>query len=225
MGLDVQNLWWAGDEKQALEAELARFDSMPDSVDLGVMLATQNSDDISPRTRLELVRRMRQLPAPASSDIRLDDAEAFALSLGTPGDTGRAEELLRRKAELARSIGARFEQIHSLNRLAEILWIMEGKPGEAVAPAREAVALRGRTGDDEWPGKMMLSNVLYLVGGSSSEVFEIYDELLAFNRGVGHRRALLEHPRPFGKPSPRAREARSRAKLAGAGPARGEGPR
>src|SRR5262249_7031346 len=86
------------------KTRVAFFNKRPDDEEMGYLAAVY---DQPTRTQLALVRRLRQLPAPVSDDLRLDAVEAEATWAEDPT---RATELLDRQDRRAKQLGARSEQ-------------------------------------------------------------------------------------------------------------------
>ena len=167
------------DRQSGLDARLGLFNSRPDDVDLGVEVAFSGAP---PKTELALVRRLRQLPPPASEDLRLDAVEAEA-TWGV--DRKRAGELLDRLERRAVELGARSEQALANHVRGQLLW---GPSLEEVPPLREAVRLYAEIGDQEGVAEVLgtLANAL-AQHGSTREVLKTLDEAAGAYRRLGNR--------------------------------------
>ena len=109
----------SGDRGKAADIYSVLFNMFPDSLDFGLQLAKLQLDSYHPDESLATIRQLRQLPAPASNDPRIDLREA-PLVMRT--DVNAAERLYRTAAEKAkaknqRQVYAKAEQsICLLNR-------------------------------------------------------------------------------------------------------------
>jgi tetratricopeptide (TPR) repeat protein len=167
------------DRQKRQDLLLARFNSRPDDVDLGFELVR---DTGSKKKGAAFVQRLRQLPPPLSEDIRLDAAEALALSVDDPK---RASELLERLERRAAELGARSEQAYA-NRLRGREF--SDTPLQVVRQYREAVRLYSEVGDLENVatalGELAWAQV---VTGPIREALKTIDEAAGAYRRVGNR--------------------------------------
>jgi eukaryotic-like serine/threonine-protein kinase len=170
------------------EARKAIFDANPDDVELG--LALVESVD-APRTAGAIVSRLRELPTPASRDIRLDIAEAGnAWHLGDPR---RAEELFARAHARGQALGARTETADALAARAEMLLSSEGSAADAWGPLQEATSLLDEVGElDRIAALKSLRADLILSSSSTSTALKALEENAVLYRRLGNRARLSD---------------------------------
>jgi len=116
----------------------------PDNVDYGLNLARAQMTFGERADALRTLGQLRTLPAPLSSDPRIDMAEAEVR--GEMSDFQQALAPARRAAETARARGARFLYAHALLREAGLLLSM-GEVQRAVPVDDEARTLCAQMGD------------------------------------------------------------------------------
>ncbi len=143
--LDAKLLSLGPEPGQGALARQALFEATPDDVELGLALAEEQVET-APKTANAIVSRLREQPAPASADIRLDGAEAAAA--WRLGDGERAKELLAEVKARARALGARTELANALTEEETMLWQGGKRPVETMGPPfQEAVRLLSEAGD------------------------------------------------------------------------------
>ncbi|MGO9066461.1 MAG: protein kinase domain-containing protein [Myxococcaceae bacterium] len=177
------------DPAKGMEARKALFDATPDDVELGLALVDDEDSNNSPKAMLALISRLRALPAPTSRDIRFELTEgSVAASLGNPN---RAKELLTKAEARARSIGARTETALALKAKGVVLFVSEGRAGDATQPFQEAATLLLEVGElDEladvknWQANLAASNA------SSSTALKSLEDTAALHRKLGKRAQL-----------------------------------
>ena len=172
------------DVQKGMSGWLALFSSRPDDEELGYEVAFHGAP---PKTELVLVQRLRQLPPPASQDLRLDAVEAEAV---WGSDRKRAGELLDRLERRAAELGARSEQALANHVRGTLLW---GPSLEEVPPLREAVRLYSEVGDLEGVAAVLghLANAL-AQHGTTREALKTIDEAAGAYRRLGNRWQLHE---------------------------------
>jgi eukaryotic-like serine/threonine-protein kinase len=166
--------------EKGTEALHALFEATPDDVELGLALF----DESPPRTADAILSRMRELPAPASNDLRLDNAEALR-QLGNPK---RLEEVLARVRARAQALGARSE-------LAYALWVQgvqyefnEMRPKDAQQLFEQAATLFEQAGELYWAAFMKESLAQLLSTYSPMSVaLKAREETAATYRRLGDR--------------------------------------
>ncbi len=185
-----EDIWIRGSKaaKKGLDARVAVFNTRPDDEEFGFGLAFDNAPA---NIELALVKRLRQLPRPLSDDLRLDLAEAEALS-GT--DTTRAHRLLDNVERRAAELGARSEQALAYRIRGDLLYATNRR-SEAVTSLRKAMRLFSEVG--ELRAAAVAACWVTFVTGDSGTIREglvAGDEALAALRRIGYRawlRALL----------------------------------
>ena len=171
------------DSRNVSELRMALFNARPDDEDFGIEVAA----DGNPSIALAVVKRLRQLPHPLSDDLRLDLAEARAISTTDPA---RAHAMLDRVESRANELGARYEQGQVLLRRGGFL-NRAGRGVEAVVALRKAFRLFSETGNLRWA-----AGAGFQFAYVSSEVAPIRealattDEVTALYRRLGHRAGL-----------------------------------
>ncbi|MGO8967959.1 MAG: protein kinase domain-containing protein [Myxococcaceae bacterium] len=146
--LDAQLVSLGPEPGKGLEARRALFDATPDDVELGLGLIGHDLGAV--KVADATISRLRALPAPASTDIRLDLFEADnAWDCSGCKGSKRAEELLARASARAEGLGAKSEMAAVLFNKAVGLWLVKGRPTEAVGLFQEAATLEEKTGELE----------------------------------------------------------------------------
>jgi eukaryotic-like serine/threonine-protein kinase len=170
------------------EARKAIFDATPDDMELGLGLVELLD---APRTAGAIISRLRELPAPASRDIRLDIAEAdVAWHLGNPQ---RAEEFFARAHGNAQALGARTEMADALSERAKMLLSTEGSAADAWGPLQEAAGLLDEVGElDRIAALKSLRADLVLSSSSTGTALKVLEENAALYRRLGDRARLSD---------------------------------
>jgi eukaryotic-like serine/threonine-protein kinase len=168
------------------EAWRVLFDASPDDVDLGLALIDKFELYDEPKTVGAIVDRLRELPAPASRDIRLDLAEAA--TAWRTGNPKHAEELLAGVRARAQAIEARTEVALALREHAEMLWSGEGRAADALAPFEQAARLLDEAGELDKLSEVRSRRTL-LVSNlfPASTALKAFEELAALYRKLGKR--------------------------------------
>jgi tetratricopeptide (TPR) repeat protein len=133
-----------GDTKEAIEAFQALVRLYPDDLDYGLQLAQMKAEAGDARGSLETVASLRKLPPPAGDDVRLDLAEARALSEAESFE--KLVEMASRAATRAASDGLPGVRARALRLLGAGLRAL-GRAEEASAAFEESRALFAKEGD------------------------------------------------------------------------------
>jgi tRNA A-37 threonylcarbamoyl transferase component Bud32 len=169
---------------KGIEALQALFDATPDDVELAMVLL----DQTSPETGKAIISRLRELPAPASGDIRFD-GEAAARLLD---DSKAFQELQARVKARAQALGARSEIAGTLWSQA-MAFEFTGRQAEAAPMFQEAASLYEETGELPWAAFMKMSRAGVLSAMSlTSEGLKAYEETAALYRRLGDRAKLRD---------------------------------
>ena len=165
------------------------FDMFPDDLEYGLDLLLSSQ----PKEALEIVKRLRQLPAPASDDVRIDLHEA-----GILWGMARYREALSvtTTAEVkARARDARLILAAVLLRRAEILWkLPAGASYDDAAPALdEAEGILRDAGDRIGVAKVKMCRAQYLINSAATmpQAAALFEEAVRVFREVGNH--LLAH--------------------------------
>jgi tRNA A-37 threonylcarbamoyl transferase component Bud32 len=135
------------ESEKALEAAAEPLASLPDDLELGLFVLRSNASRLNPQAELALVRRLKQLPPPASEDVRLQIEEAQATWRN--GDLKGARVLFDSAKAHAKQLGARSEEAAALLKKAIMMWLGEVRGEDAVFLLEEAGRLSEGTGDLE----------------------------------------------------------------------------
>jgi eukaryotic-like serine/threonine-protein kinase len=212
---DAKALSLGPEPAKGSEALKALFDATPDDVELAMALL----DQTSPETGKAIISRLRELPAPASGDIRLDGEAAFRQS-----DNPKSfQELLARVKVRAQALGARSEMAGTLWSQA-MVFQFSGRRAEAVSLYEEAAGLYEETGELPWAAFMKASRAEVVSENSpTSEGLKAYEETAALYRRLGDRAklrdalvaeaVLMQVPGDFELAEAKFREALSEAAL------------
>ena len=176
------------DYQKRIEARLALLNTRPDDGELGFEAAFGAA---APKTRLALVRRLRQLPRPLSEDLRLDVAEAIAV---WGDDPKHANELFDRAERRGRELGARSEQalVHGM-RATFFQQVPGGVLSEALAHDREALRLHSEAGNLEAVARTKEHLASLLAANSPGrEAVAALDEAAGAYRRLGNRWRLQD---------------------------------
>jgi serine/threonine protein kinase/tetratricopeptide (TPR) repeat protein len=183
-----------GPDDKGSEAATAVFDAMPDDVEIALGMAAFGrerpySTHLSPRTTLAMVQRLRQLPEPASRDLRLDIAEAGAA--GGLGDAKRAQELLEKAAARAKELGARTELAWILRTEWKLLYATERRGTTSLGPLLEAERLFSQVGElDEVADTKFQKSLVLSLDGATEAALAANDEAASLFRKLGDRTIL-----------------------------------
>ena len=175
------------DPSKGEAARQALFDATPDDVELGLGLAEESSRGAASA----LLSRLRALPPPVSSDIRLDIVEADVAWL--LGDFERARDILKRAEDRAQAIGARAEHAYVVWERAEMLWSGERRGVEALERFKQAATILGEIGqvddlaDVAHRQAVLLSNI-----GSTTATLKASEECAVLYRRIGRLRWLSD---------------------------------
>ncbi len=180
------NLQAVLDPAKGTEAFSALFDATPDDLELGQTVMWRSDN---PKTVSVVLGRLRGLPPPVSEDIHLDIVEARAA--WQLGNRKRADELLERMRARAESVGARTEVAQVLWGRAEMVWLMDGRPTEALKLFLEAEARFEEVGELESLGWARNERAYFLTFiGPPSRALKALEESAAIFRRLGNRSAL-----------------------------------
>lgn len=130
---EIQGNWPA-----AIHVYQTLFNHFPDNLEYGLRLANSLISARDPSAALETVSRLRQLPAPASQDPRIDLAESAAASL--LGDHQLQLAAARRGTESSHAVGASLLEAQGLLAQSRA-WRFLGSPEKAGSAARQAYEL------------------------------------------------------------------------------------
>jgi eukaryotic-like serine/threonine-protein kinase len=181
---EAKSLSLGPDFAKGMEARKALFEATPDDVELGLALM----DDSPPKTTDAIINRLRELPAPASHDMRLDVAEAFT-QLGNPK---RAEELLAQVQTRAQALGAKGEQALVLFAQASLAK-GQGHVPEALRLYEEAAALFDEVGELDWAALVQDMRAYLVRSVSSTSVgLKAKEETAALYRRLGNHARLRD---------------------------------
>lgn len=177
---------WRWDE--AIQSYRTLWDFFPDNVEYGLRMAGALTTAGRGREALEVVAEMRELPAPASEDVRIDLAEGKALI-----SLSDYEELL---AVAARTVGRATTQgariLAARARLHEMFSRLRmGQPEEAVAPAQEAHRLFKEAGDPRGE-TLALNGIANLAfeAGRIAEARALFDQARQNMERIGNHKGL-----------------------------------
>ncbi len=175
-----------GDTKEAIEAFQALRRLYPDDLEYGLRLAAVQSEAGNARGALATVAALRKLPAPAGEDVRLDLAEARALSEAE--SYPKQVEVASRAAGRAGADGLTGVRAHAL-RLAGTGLRALGKGDEAARAFEEARALFARIGDRAAEGRVIrdAAGVAWDRGDLAASRREV-EKALAVFREIGDER-------------------------------------
>jgi len=164
----------------------ALFEATPDDLELGVELLFRHQDE--PKTAAAILSRLRTLPPPASTDIRLDILEArVAWSLG---ERRRAEELYSRATDLAQALGARTEMALALETRGRALFQLDGLSNRVLEPLRKAATILEQEGELERLARLKRFQTILLEIQSNTAELKADEELAALYRKLGERERL-----------------------------------
>ena len=176
-------LYLGPDTQKGLDARIALFNDRPDDEESGAQLAWESS----PKIKLGIVKRLRQLPRPVSDDLWLDLTEAGALP---PTDVIRAHALIDQVELRARELGARSEEAWA-HRARGALLSKNQRGEDAVPEVRKALALFSEVGDlREIASAATHLAVLFLGAGTLREGLVANAEAVAAWRRLGNRAPL-----------------------------------
>jgi serine/threonine protein kinase len=193
--LNAEFLVFGSDDKGVGDAVMTAFDTRPDDVELGLSLVSFGreraySPNLAPRTALAIVQRLRQLPAPLSTDLRLDIAEASAA--GSLGETKRAHELLTKAAARAKALDARTELASALREQWKLLYATEGRGTHSLPPLLEAEQLFTQVGEIDEIADTKFQKGLVLSFADAPAGLAANDEAAALFRRLGDRAVLQD---------------------------------
>ncbi len=177
-----------GDTKKAIEAFEALRRLYPDDLDYGLQLAAVKAEAGDARGSLETVASLRKLPAPAGDDVRLDLAEARALSEAE--SYVKQVEVASRAASRAGEDGLSGVRARALRLLGTGLRAL-GKSDEAVKAFEEARQLFAREGDRAAEGRVVrdAAGVAWDRGDLDASRKEV-EKALGIFREIGDERGL-----------------------------------
>ncbi|MGO8967961.1 MAG: protein kinase domain-containing protein [Myxococcaceae bacterium] len=184
--LDALLLSLGPEPGKGTEARRALFDAAPDDVELGLGLLWHDSGAV--KSTSAIIERLRALPAPASTDIRLDLFEADN-AWDCPGCKGakRVEELLARARARAQALGAQTEMASTLYVKADVLSAGEGRNIEAREVFQEAATLAAKTGNLELLAQIKARQA---AGVSPAAALRALEETAALYRKLGEHDSL-----------------------------------
>lgn len=173
----------AHDWGKASETYRALFKFFPDNVEYGLGLARVQSQAMHGQEALNTLDALRKLPAPASDDPRIDEAEAeAAMALG---DFKRQEAAAAKAAEKGRVLGARLLVATARHRQCWALHKL-GQVDAAMANCEESRRLFSEAGDQDSVASLLVtSGALLEEHGDPAGAKSRYDQALAIYHKLG----------------------------------------
>ncbi len=175
---EIQGNWAA-----AVQVYRALWDHFPDNLEYGLRLAAALTSARDGPAALETVRRLQQLPPPASEDPRIDLAEAAAAPI--TGDHQRQLDAAKRGTDKARDLGATF--LEAQGRLAQSrAWRFLASPEEAGSAAYRAFELYDGVGHRLGAAEALteVANALF-EGAEIEKATADYREAIQLYREIG----------------------------------------
>ena len=164
------------------------FDMFPDDLEYGLDLL----ENVRPTEQLDTLKRVRQLPAPASDDIRIDIAEAYIL--WGMARYREALEVVTTAEAKARARGASLLLAAILQQRALILAKMPGRSYQDVAPGLdEAERILREAGDRIGVAKVKMGRAQFLRNNRETQpqAVALLEEAVRVFREIGNH--LLAH--------------------------------
>ncbi len=177
-----------GETKEAIEALRALRRLYPDDLEYGLQLAAVQAESGDAKGSLATVAELRKLPAPAGDDVRLDLAEARALSEAE--DYRRQEEAAARAAKRAGADGLFAVRARALRLLGTARRAL-GKGEEAAQAFAEARTLHAKAGDRAAEARVIrdAAGLAWDRGDLDASRREVGESLVIF-REIGDERGL-----------------------------------
>lgn len=174
--------------EKAIELYRTLWNFFPDNLEYGLQLAGAQTSGGKGRDALTTVEALRKLPPPASTDPRIDLAEAsaaFSLS-----DFRRQETAATKAATLASARGARLLLASALLSEGDALRI-RGEKDKARLVFERARAIFAATEDRGGTASALtFIGLIFVQTGEFSKAEEMYKHALAIRREIGHKRGV-----------------------------------
>jgi len=184
----IEGRYWELNRKwdKAVEIYRSLFSFFPDNVDYGLRLAAAQKQARTVDEALATLAALRQLPAPASLDPRIDLQEADVFDV--KGAYQQQQVAAAAAAVRAKALGAKQLLAHALTQQARSLE-KQGKPDEALNMAQEAVRISTAAGERiEVARALTVMGIVRFDQGNFSEAARVYNQALVIQREVGDKR-------------------------------------
>lgn len=120
-----------GSQEQAASVYHALFELFPDNIEYGLRLAAAQSISGHGGQAMEVIHRMRSLPAPSSDDPRIDLAEARAMKDNKPAALAVVRNAMRKASDRGHKL------LYALARKDECLILLYGEQPDQATPSCE----------------------------------------------------------------------------------------
>jgi DNA-binding winged helix-turn-helix (wHTH) protein/tetratricopeptide (TPR) repeat protein/TolB-like protein len=181
---------------RAVEIYKSLWTFFPDDPEHGLRLARTQIAAGQAKDALATLAILRRLPAPLSSDPRLDLTEAEAA--GALSDFRREETLAARVVKRGEELGARRLLAKALQTQASAARLL-GKPGEALASLQKAKEIFAEVGDRSGIAETVYDTANFLRDqGDLAGALQLYGQALVIHRETGNQRGRLRVERNLG---------------------------
>jgi tetratricopeptide (TPR) repeat protein len=172
-----------GDQAQAASVYHALYELFPDNVEYGLHFADAELRAGHAAQSIEVIHRLRALPAPSSDDPRIDLAEAAAIKTNSPASLA----LIRTAIHKASTQGKR--TIYALARRDECVNLLYGEHPEQASPVcDDAYEIFVSSGN-----RLGAADAIRLMGDYQGSIGEIDQALASYQRALGLLQELGEH--------------------------------